>query len=170
MASTALSIVPYPVSTMTAVPMPRSCSARRSPMPSRTGIFKSVRMTSNDSLASTPSAASPLAAWLTVWPARSRFFASVRAMFTSSSTRRMRVVVGDAHRHVVELGRDRHAARLEVLAEELERAADQVVHVETLEVAARLARELEQVLDDRLGPADLLFGDAKPLVHLAVGG
>src|SRR5262249_33171607 len=75
---------------MTAAANPRSCITRIRPMPSMTGIFRSVRTTSKLAAARRGGAASPRGAGSAVWPARSRFFASVRAMLTSSSTSRMR--------------------------------------------------------------------------------
>src|SRR5213078_4819157 len=67
--------------------------ARRRAMPSITGIFKSVRTTSKLASPRRASAASPCGACSTVWPARSRFLVSVRAMLASSSTRRMRAPI-----------------------------------------------------------------------------
>src|SRR5256712_3912518 len=90
MASTALSMVPYPVSTTAAGALSCSCIARRSCMPSMTGILRSVRTTSKLVSARRARAASPGGACSTSCPARSRFWGGVRAMFVSSSTRRMR--------------------------------------------------------------------------------
>src|SRR2546422_6754593 len=283
MASTALSMVPYPVSTTAAGALSCSCIARRSCMPSMTGILRSVRTTSKLVSARRARAASPCVACSTSCPARSRFLASVRAMFVSSSTRRMcaRISIGldvalarqldreggagaDLARHLdlalvapqdrvhdgeaeagalagrlrrlegvedvlqvlardpdtgvadvepdavladqrraqhelaalghrlhgvgeevqddlphgvhvgqaggdqSELGGDPHAVVLQVLLHELQGAREEVVDVQALELRARLAGELEQVLDDRLRALDLLLRDAQILDRLRV--
>src|SRR5206468_12945956 len=62
-------------------------------MPSMTGILRSVRTTSKLVSARRARAASPCGACSTSCPARSRFLASVRAVFVSSSTRRMRALI-----------------------------------------------------------------------------
>src|SRR5438128_2620869 len=59
-------------------------------MPSMTGILRSVSTTSKLASARRARAASPCGACSTSCPARARFLASVRAMFVSSSTSRMR--------------------------------------------------------------------------------
>ena len=71
---------------------------------------------------------------------------------------------------VAQVGRDAHAGVLEILLHELDGAREQVVDVDALHLRARLAGELEQVLDDRLRAADLLLGDVQVLQHLGRRG
>src|SRR5262249_51348555 len=79
-----------------------------------------------------------------------------------------RVRVGEARGDRTERRAHPDAVVLEVLLHELERARDELVHVDRFELRARLAGELEQVLDDRLRAADLLLGDAQVLDALGV--